>query len=115
MIFQVSLYELTSGGDYVLLSTYWTRASAVRDLSHRSLLQPGIRQQLDYKSVRLTSRLIQSGSRLVVLISLLKQPDLQVNYGTGRDVSDETIADAKEPLTISWYGESYIELPIRRR
>jgi len=111
--FQISLYELTSGGEYVLLSTYWTRASAVRDLSHRTLLQPGIRQQLDYKSVRLTSRLIQNGSRLVVLITIIKQPDMQINYGTGRDVSDETIADAKEPLTISWYGESYIELPIR--
>jgi hypothetical protein len=111
--FQISLYELTSGGEYVLLSTHWTRASAVRDLSHRTLLQPGIRQQLDYKSVRLTSRLIQNGSRLVVLITIIKQPDMQINYGTGRDVSDETIADAKEPLTISWYGESYIELPIR--
>jgi putative CocE/NonD family hydrolase len=113
--FQISLYELTSGGDYFLLSMYWTRASAVRDLSHRTLLQPGIRQQLDYKSGRLTSRMIQNGSRLVVLITILKQPDLQINYGTGRDVSDETIADAKEPLTINWYGESYIDLPIRRR
>lgn len=113
--FQISLYDLTSAGDYVLLSTYWTRASAVHDLSHRTLLQPGTRQQLDYKSVRLTSRLIQNGSRLVVLITIIKQPDMQINYGTGRDVSDETIADAKEPLTISWYGESYIDLPIRRR
>ena len=111
--FQISLYELTSGGDYILLSTHWTRASAVRDLSHRTLLQPGIRQQLDYKSVRLTSRMIQNGSRLVVLITILKQPFFQINYGTGQDVRDETIADAKEPLTVSWYGESYIELPIR--
>lgn len=112
--FQISLYELTSSGDYVLLSTYWTRASAVRDLSHRTLLQPGVRQQIDYKSVRLTSRVIGSGSRIVVLVSIIKQPDMQINYGTGKDVSDETIADATEPLRISWYGGSYIDLPIRR-
>jgi len=113
--FQISLYEVTSAGDYVLLSTLWTRASAVRDISHRTLLQPGVRQQLDYQSVRLTSRLIGNGSRLVVLITVLKQPDLQINYGTGKDVSDETIADAREPLRISWYGGSYIEVPISRR
>ena len=112
--FQISLYELTSNADYVLLSTYWTRASAVRDLSHRTLLEPGVRQQLDYHSVRLTSRLIGNASRLVVLISIIKQPDIQINYGTGKDVSDETMADAKEPLKISWYGGSYIELPVRR-
>src|SRR5205814_9847493 len=112
--FQISLYALTSNADYVLLSTYWTRASAVRDLSHRTLLEPGVRQQLDYHSVRLTSRLIGNGSRLVVLISIIKQPDMQINYGTGKDVSDETMPDAKEPLKISWYGGSYIELPVRR-
>jgi len=111
--FQISLYELTSNGDYVLLSTYWTRASAVRDLSHRTLLRPGIREHVDYQSVRLTSRLIQNGSRLVVLINIIKQPDMQINYGTGKDVSDETISDAQEPLKISWYGDSYIELPVK--
>ncbi len=113
--FQISLYELTSSGDYVLLSTYWARASGVRDLSHRMLLRPGIREHLDYKSVRLTSRLIGKGSRLVVLINIIKQPDMQINYGTGKDVSDETIADAREPLKISWYGDSYIDLPIRQQ
>ncbi len=113
--FQISLYELTSSGDYVLLSTYWTRASAVRDVSHRTLLEPGVRESLDYQSVRLTSRLLQTGSRLVVLISILKQPDIQINYGTGGDVSDETVADAKEPLQINWYGDSYVDLPVRRQ
>jgi putative CocE/NonD family hydrolase len=111
--FQVSLYELTSHGDYILLSTYWTRASAVRDLSNRTLLQPGVRQRLDYQSVRLTSRVLQAGSRLVAMVTIIKQPDFQINYGTGRDVSDETIADAKEPLKISWYGTSFVDLPVR--
>jgi len=108
----ISLYELTPKNEYVLLSTYWTRASAVGDLEHRRLLTPGQRERLDFQSVRLTSRQMQAGSRIVVLINLIKQPDLQINYGTGKDVSDETIADANEPLTIRWFGDSYIEIPI---
>jgi len=108
----ISLYELTSKNEYVLLSTYWTRASAVGDLTHRRLLTPGKRERLDFKSVRLTSRQLQPGSRIVVLINVIKQPDMQINYGTGKDVSDETIADAREPLKIEWFGDSFIDLPV---
>jgi uncharacterized protein len=111
--FQISLYELTARNEYVLLSTYWTRASAVADLVHPRLLTPGARERLDFKSVRLTSRLLQPGSRIVVLINVLKQPDMQINYGTGADVSNETIADAKEPLRIDWFGDTFIDLPVR--
>jgi uncharacterized protein len=39
---------------------------------------------------------------------------LQINYGTGKDVSDETISDAGEPLRIQWFGGSFIEIPISR-
>jgi uncharacterized protein len=45
---------------------------------------------------------------------LLMQPNTQINYGTGKDVSDETIADAKEPLQLKWFGDSFIDVPIRR-
>jgi len=110
----ISLYELTSKSEYVLLSTYWTRASAVGDLVNRRLLAPGKRERLDFKSVRLTSRRMQSGSRIVVLINIIKQPDMQINYGTGKDVSDETIADAGEPLRIQWFGDSFIDIPTRK-
>ena len=109
----IALYELTPKNEYVLLSTYWSRASAVGDLEHRRLLTPGKRERLDFQSVRLTSRQMQKGSRIVVLINLIKQPDLQINYGTGKDVSDETIADANEPLIVRWFGDCFIEIPIR--
>jgi putative CocE/NonD family hydrolase len=107
----ISLYELTSKGQYVLLSTYWARASHINDLSVRKLLTPGKREALNFKSVRLTSRVLQPLSRVVVLINIIKQPDMQINYGTGKDVSGETIADAGEPLSIKWFGDSYIDLP----
>jgi hypothetical protein len=78
------------------------------------LLRPGERERLDFQSVRLTSRRIEPGSRIVVLINVIKQPNMQINYGTGKDVSDETIADAGEPLRIRWFGDSFIDLPTRK-
>ena len=72
-----------------------------------------MRERLDFESVRLTSRKLQSGSRLVVLLNIIKQPDLQINYGTGKDVGEETIADAGQPLQIKWFGGSYIDVPVR--
>jgi putative CocE/NonD family hydrolase len=110
----IALYELTPKREYVLLSTYWARASAIGDLTQRRLLTPGKREHIDFKSVRLTSRQLQPGSRLVVLLNIIKQPDFQISYGTGKDVSDETIADAGEPLQVKWFGDSFIDLPVRQ-
>jgi putative CocE/NonD family hydrolase len=114
MDFAVELYELTAKGEYVELSYYLARASHVRDRGHRQLLTPGRRQQLDFQSGRLTSRQLQAGSRLVVVLKIIKSPGAQINYGTGKDVSDETIADGKEPLSLQWFGGSFIEVPVRR-
>ncbi len=112
--FSVELYELTAQGEYVALSTYMARASHVRDRERRQLLTPGRRQRLDFKSGRLTSRRFQPGSRLVVVLSVLKSPGAQIDYGTGKDVSDETIADAGEPLQIRWFGGSFVDIPMGR-
>ncbi|HKR63786.1 MAG TPA: CocE/NonD family hydrolase [Thermoanaerobaculia bacterium] len=112
--FQVVLYELTKSGDYVLLAPYWARASYNGHLGERRLLTPGKRQRLDFESVRLMSRQLAPGSRIVMVLSVIKEVGRQINYGTGKDVSDETIGDAGEPLSIRWSGDSYIEVPIRR-
>src|SRR2546423_7376707 len=109
----ISLYELTASNEYVLLSTYWTRMSALDGIESRRLLRPGMREIVDFQSVRLTSRRMAPGSRIVVLLSVIKQPDMQINYGTGKDVSDETIDDANEPLIIKWFGDSFVDVPIR--
>ncbi|HYX69509.1 MAG TPA: CocE/NonD family hydrolase, partial [Terriglobales bacterium] len=110
--FEIDLYELTPQGEYVQLAPYWARASYVGRLSHRRLLTPGSRQRLDFQSVRLMGRQLQPGSRVVAVLSVIKEPGRQINYGTGKDVSDETIQDAGVPLEIKWYGESYIDLPV---
>ncbi len=110
----VALYELMPSGEYFQLSSYMARTSYARDRSQRQLLVPGKRQQLAFKSGRITSRKFQAGSRLVAVLSINKQPDLQINYGTGKDVSDESIEDAKVPLQVKWYGDSYLDIPVWR-
>ena len=112
--FQVSLYELSPEGDYFLLAPFWSRASYVQDLTHRNLLLAGTRQSLDFRSARLMSRRLKAGSRLVAVLSIVKEPGREINYGTGKEVVDESIADAKTPLQISWFGSSYLDLPVHR-
>jgi hypothetical protein len=111
----VELYELLPSGEYLELSTrHEFRASYAKDRSKRQLLKAGVRQQLPFKSERLTSRRLQAGSRIVVVLGIVKRPDRQLNYGTGDDVSEESIEDARIPMKIRWYGGSYIDIPIRR-
>jgi uncharacterized protein len=112
--FQVALYELTADKDYVQLAPFWSRASYVQDLAHRHLLSAGVRQSLDFKSMRLMSRRLNAGSRLVAVLSIVKEPGREINYGTGKEVVDESLADAKEPLQISFLAGSYLELPLGR-
>ena len=109
---KVALYELMPNGDYFRLSYYMVRASYAKDRSHRQLLTADQRQKLAFTSGRVTSRKFQSGSRLVVVLSINKEADVQINYGTGKDVSDESIADAKVPMQIKWFNDSYVDIPV---
>jgi uncharacterized protein len=110
----VTLYELNQAGEYFELSWYLTRASHARDRSHRHLLKPGRRQHITFTSARPVARQLQPGSRLLVTVGINKHPGAQINYGTGKDVSDESIADADAPLRIEWLGNSSIEIPFRK-
>jgi putative CocE/NonD family hydrolase len=112
--FQVALYELTAAQDYIQLAPYWARASYVKDLAHRHPLAPKKRQSLDFRSIRLMSRQLGVGSRLVAVLGILKEPGREINYGTGKEVIAESIADAKEPLRITWFSSSHVDLPVFR-
>jgi uncharacterized protein len=112
--FQVSLYELSPAGDYFQLAPYWSRASYVQDLTRRNLLVPGRRESLDFRSGRLMSRQLKAGSRLVAVLSIVKEPGREINYGTGKEVIDGSITDATTPLQITWSGGSYLDLPVHR-
>jgi hypothetical protein len=112
----IALYEQLPSGEYLQLfqPAYEFRASYVRDRIHRHLLKAGERQQLTVKSERLVSRKLQAGSRVVMALGVNKRPDREINFGGGGDVSEETIEDAKAPVKIRWYSNSYIEIPVRR-
>jgi putative CocE/NonD family hydrolase len=112
----IMLYERLAGGEYVRLfsPTCEIRASYAQDRVRRHLLKAGERQELTFSSERMTSRQLQQGSRLVMVLGINKRPDREINYGTGNDVSEESIADGKIPVKIRWHSDSYIEFPIRR-
>ncbi|MBB6184143.1 CocE/NonD family hydrolase [Oleiagrimonas soli] len=112
--FEVDLYEQRPDGRYVRLSYYMARASYVKDRTTRHLLTPGARTRLDFTAGRLTSRQLRKGSRLIAVLSVIKTPFAQINYGTGKDVSDERLADAGTPLKLLWHGDSALDIPLWR-
>ena len=116
MDLNIMLFERLASGEYVRLfsPTDEIRASYARDRVHRHLLKAGERQELTFKSERMTSRRLQAGSRLVMVLGINKRPDREINYGTGNDVSEESIDDGKIPLKIRWHNDSYIDIPVRR-
>lgn len=106
------LYELTPDGSYFQLSYYLGRASYAKDMSRRKLLVPGKLETIPFYRSRLFSRQLQKGSRLLLVLNIDKNPFSQINYGTGKDVSLETIKDAGDPLEIRWSTQSFIELGV---
>jgi uncharacterized protein len=112
----IMVFERLASGDYIRLFSpaYELRASYAKDRVHRHLLEAGERQELTFRSERLTSRRLQAGSRLIVVLGINKRPDREINYGTGNDVSEESIDDGRIPLKIRWHNDSYIDIPIHR-
>ena len=82
--------------------------------SKRQLLQPGKVETININHTFITSKQLQKGSRIIITIGANKSPAWQVNYGTGKDVSDQTIKDAAVPLQIKWYNSSWVKLPVLR-
>ncbi|HUQ18209.1 MAG TPA: CocE/NonD family hydrolase [Gemmatimonadaceae bacterium] len=109
--YSVTLFELTKEGKYLQLNYYWSRASYAKDRSARMLLAPGKRTTLAFENNRLTSKQIEKGSRIVVVIAVMKNPSQQINYGSGKTVADETIKDAGEKLRIEWLPATFVDVP----
>lgn len=108
----VVLYEVMPNGEYFHLSYFLGRASYAKDITTRNLLVPNKIETIPFTNTRLVSKQLSKGSRLLVVINVNKNAFAQLNYGTGKDVSDETIKDAKEPLKIKWYNDSFVKIPI---
>lgn len=109
----VVLYEITPEGEYFELSYFLGRASYAEDMEIRQLLHPGQVSVIPFTRTRLVSRQLRKGSRLLVVLNIDKNPFAQINYGTDKDVSDETIKDAGIPLKIRWHNDSFITIPLK--
>jgi len=114
MDISLALYELMPDGKYFFLTRYIGRASYARDNTRRQLLTPGKKERVSFNNTRLVSRRITKGSRLVVLLNINKHPFEIINYGSGKEVKDETIDDAGVPLLIKWHNDSFIKIPVWR-
>ena len=108
----VVLYEVMPDGKYFYLSYTVQRASYAADMSRRQLLTPNRVATIKLDKTLLVSRQLSKGSRLLVVVDVNRGPFAQVNYGTGKDVSDESVTDAKEPLRVEWFNDSYVEVPV---
>lgn len=47
------------------------------------------------------------------MVDVLKDANNQINHDTGRDASDETVADAGTPLRIDWHTDSVVRIPLQ--
>jgi uncharacterized protein len=110
----IELFELQSNGKYFRLSNTLQRASFIKDPVKRTLLRPGVEEIIPVYNSFFTSKKISKGSRLVLIAGMNKTPYWQLNYGTGKDVSTETMADGKVPLQIKWSNRSYIKIPVSK-
>ncbi|PRX56649.1 CocE/NonD family hydrolase [Flagellimonas meridianipacifica] len=110
--FGVTLYEVMPNGKLFHLSYIVGRASYADDIENRQLLQPKEIERIPFSNTHLVSKKLSKGSRLLVYINVNKNPFSELNYGTGKTVSEESIKDAHEPLEVKWYNDSYVEIPI---
>lgn len=108
----VALYEQMASGEHQLLfEPYDFRASYAGNRVNRRLLQAGVRQSVAFTTERVTARRLVAGSRLVLVVSINKRPDRQVNYGSGKDVNTETkAADAGSPIRVRWHPGSHVDI-----
>lgn len=112
--YSVLLYELTSEGKYFHLSYHIGRASHTHSMEKRTLLTPHQPTPITFNDTRIISKLMKKGSKMVIVITGNKNPNAQINYGTGKDVSTESIADADELLILKISSESWVNIPVLR-
>ncbi|WP_085297228.1 CocE/NonD family hydrolase [Cognaticolwellia mytili] len=106
-------YELKPNGETFKLARYISRASYANDMSKRALLTPNKKTTVPIINSTVTAKLIGKGSRLVIVLNVNKNSGAQVNMGTGKDVSEETVADAGVPLEVKWFSDSQINIPLK--
>lgn len=110
----VVLFEQTSDNKFFYMGYFMGRASFAKNIFKRQTLTPGKKEFIPFSNSYMTSRKVNKGSKIVIILNVNKSGFEQINYGTGKDVNSETIKDAGTPLIIKWHSESFIDVPIWR-
>ena len=110
----VTVFEQMPDGRMFHLAYWLGRASYAGHPEKRTLLTPGKATRIPF-ATNIVSRVMAPGSRLVVFLDVNKNPFAQINYGTGKDVSDESIKDAGTPVTVRWHSDSFMTVPFGRQ
>lgn len=100
--------------EYSDLSYFIGRASYSTDIIKRKLLKPNEIETIPFSNKHLVSKRLSKGSRLLIYLNVNKNPFSELNYGTGKTISEEMIKDAQEPLKVKWYSNSFVKIPILR-
>ena len=61
----------------------------------------------------MTSRRLEAGSRLVIVLRISKRPDREINYGTGQRRERGVDRGRQGAARVRWFNDSYIEVPIQ--
>lgn len=112
MDYSAVLFEQMPNGKYFFLSYFMGRASYANDNANRNLLSPNKKTTLPFSNSYFTSRKLSKGSKLVLIVNVNKSSSEQINYGTGKDINEETISDGIVPLKVKWFNDSFIKIPV---
>jgi putative CocE/NonD family hydrolase len=112
--FSINLFEQMPDGKLFYLTYFMGRASYAKNILKRQLLTPGKIESIPFSNTYFTVKKVNKGSRIFAIVNVNKSPFEQINYGTGKDVNEETIKDAKEPLKVKWFNDSFISIPVIR-
>lgn len=114
----IRMYELRADGEYLQLFAppdELCADCAPGGAPHRLSATPR-RQTLEFRSDRLTSVELQTGSRIVVVLGAGEAPSAQKPSAAGKRASaSRRAAAAQAPAQeVRWYGGSFVELPVWR-
>ncbi len=107
----VTVYEAMQDGKLFHLGYALHRASYGEDPTKRHLLSPGKHGTREVRNHH-GEPADAAGLEIVSAGGCDQESGAQVNYGTGKDVSDESVKDAGDPLKIEIRSGSYFEVPL---
>lgn len=98
--FAATVYEIDKSGKSVLLASDVIRARYRDSLREPKLVTTKAPLRYDFDKFTFVSRQVAAGSRLRLVVAPINSISTQRNYNSGKNVSDETMADAR-PVTVT--------------